>query len=345
MASIYRRGPYQWQVLIRRKGYPTQAKVFETKAEAEAWSKTTESEMVRGVFVSRKEAENTTLSETLDRYLKEITANKKGSYQETRRIKNLKAHTLGKRFLATIQGKDIAEYRDERLGSVSPATVRRELVILSHLFTVASKEWGMTGLGNPVQSIRLPSGRGVSRDRRLKSGEEKNLLRACEEYGGDLPYVVRFALETAMRRGEIAGITWDDVNLKKKTVTLSNTKNGEKRVVSLSSEAISILSAIPRRIDGRVFGYTDPHSITWAFIHACKKAGVEDLTFHDLRHEATSRLFELGLSAEKVKEITGHKTYQMLARYTHLKAEDIAEEIDTLKRLKMKEMAEKVSGK
>jgi hypothetical protein len=106
--------------------------------------------------------------------LKEITAKKKGSYQETRRIENLKAHTLGKRFLATIQGKDIAEYRDERLGSVSPATVRRELVILSHLFTVASKEWGMSGLGNPVQSIRLPSGRGVSRDRRLKPGEEKN---------------------------------------------------------------------------------------------------------------------------------------------------------------------------
>ena len=80
MASIYRRGPYQWQVLIRRKGYPTQAKVFETKAEAEAWSKSTESEMVRGVFVSRKEAENTTLAEALDRYLKEITENKKGAY-------------------------------------------------------------------------------------------------------------------------------------------------------------------------------------------------------------------------------------------------------------------------
>ena len=80
MASIYRRGPYQWQVLIRRKGYPTQAKVLETKAEAEAWSKTTESEMVRGVFVSRKEAENTTLAEALDRYLKEITENKKGAY-------------------------------------------------------------------------------------------------------------------------------------------------------------------------------------------------------------------------------------------------------------------------
>ncbi len=138
----------------------------------------------------------------------------------------------------------------------------------------------MAGLGNPVQSIRLPSGRGVSRDRRLTPGEEEILLEACEEYGGDLPHVVRFALETAMRRGEIAGMTWDDVNFKKKTITLPDTKNGERRVVSLSSDAIGILSTIPRRIDGRVFGYTDPHSITWAFIHACKRAGIEDLTFH-----------------------------------------------------------------
>ena len=95
---------------------------------------------------------------------------------------------------------------------------------------------------------------------------------------------------------------------------------------------MQLKTSIPRRIDGRVFGYTDPHSITWAFIHSCKKAGINGLTFHDLRHETTSRLFELGLSAEKVKRITGHKTYQMLAKYTHLKAEDIAEEIDQLKK-------------
>ena len=198
----------------------------------------------------------------------------------------------------------------------------------------------MSGLGNPVQAIRLPSGRGVSRDRRLNPGEETALLDACEKYGGDLPHVVLLALETAMRRGEIAGMTWDDVDLKKRTVTLPETKTGEVRIVSLSSEAIRILSSIPRRIDGRVFGYTDPHPITWAFIHACKKAGIFGLTFHDLRHEATSRLFELGLSAEKVKKITGHKTYQMLARYTYLKAEDIAEEIGKLKKERSGKTAE-----
>ena len=108
-----------------------------------------------------------------------------------------------------MQGKDIAEYRDERLKSVSAATLRRELVIFSHLFEVARKEWGMEGLANPVKVVRLPSGRGIVRERRLSSFEESALLEACEVYGGDLPHIVRLVLETGMRRGEIAGMIWE----------------------------------------------------------------------------------------------------------------------------------------
>lgn len=125
--------------------------------------------------------------------------------------------------------------------------------------------------------------------------------------------------------GEKAGMTWEMVDLKKRTVTLLDTENGDRRIVPLSPTAVRILERIPRRIDGRVFQYSDPHSITWAFIHACKKAGIKALTFHDLRHEATSRFFEKGLNPMQVAAITGHKTLQMLKRYTHLKAEDLAE--------------------
>ena len=349
MASIYKRGPYQWQVLIRRKGFETQARVFNTKAEAEAWGQVTELEIVRGVFASRKEAESTTLSEALDRYSQEVSSKKKGFYQESRRIENLKRHKLAKRYLASIQGKDIAEYRDERLKSVSQASVRLELALLSHLFNTGIREWGMNGIMNPVTQIRLPK-KATSRDRRLFPGEEEKLLAACDEYGGDLPYVVRSALVTGMRRGELASLTWDNIDLKKRTATLPETKTGEKRSVPLSSEAVQILKDIPRRSDGKVFGFIDSHSITTAFIRSvtrarstyekkCEDEGenpdpalLTDLTFHDLRHEATSRFFELGLRAEKVKEITGHKTYSMLARYTHLKAEDIAIDLDTLKK-------------
>ena len=203
----------------------------------------------------------------------------------------------------------------------------------------------MEGLLNPVQSIRLPSGRGTERDRRLKPEEKAALLKACDDYGGDLPHIVRFALETAMRRGEITDIRWDMVDLKKRTVTIPETKNGEKRIVPLSNEAVRILSTLQRRITGKVFGYTDSHSITQAFIRAlsraksaygkeCAEKGIDpdasflaNLTFHDLRHEATSRLFEKGFNPMEVATITGHKTLQMLKRYTHLKAEDLAKRL------------------
>ena len=351
LASIYKRGPYQWQALIRRKGFETQARVFNTKAEAEVWAKVTESAMIRGVFVSRKEAENTTLAEALDRYLQEVSSKKKGAYQESRRIENLKRHKLAKRYLASIQGKDVAEYRNERLESVFQASVRLELALLSHLFNTAIREWGMTGILNPVAQIRLPN-KATSRDRRLFQGEEERLLSACDEYGGDIPYVVRLALATGMRRGELASLVWDNIDLKKRTATLPETKNGERRIVPLSAEAIHILKNLPRRLDGTVFGFVDSHSITTAFIRCLSRARttyekeckakeekpdpsfLTDLTFHDLRHEATSRFFELGLDTPYVKKITGHKTYQMLDRYTHLRAEDIAEKLDQLNKQK-----------
>ena len=348
MAPYSKRGPYQWQTKIRRKGHPVQTKTFSTRAEAEAWASTVESEMARGVFVSRKEAESTTLTEALDRYEQEISPRKKSHAIEKVYIRTLKKSFLSNRFLAGINGLDISRYRNARLEEVSPTAVRHELSLLSHLFTIAIKEWSMFGLINPVMQIRRPKPN-KSRDRRLLSGEEKALLDACEAYGGDLPHIVEIALETGMRRSEIAGMTWDLVDLKKRTVTLLETKSGESRIVSLSTGAIRILSDLPHRLDGKVWG-VESVSITHAFARAVSRARTAyekecadkkekpdpaflvDLHFHDLRHEATSRFFELGLDATKVKNITGHKTYSMLARYTHLKAEDIAVEIDRLEK-------------
>ena len=229
---------------------------------------------------------------------------------------------MAKRFLSTIQGKDIAAYRDARLKKVGPNTVRNELAILSHLFTIAVKEWGMGGLHNPVQQIRKPAPP-PGRDRRLHPNEEKILQAACPEYNAELSFLVRFALKTAMRRSELAGMTWDLVDIKKRTVTLPETKNGDKRIFPLSSEAIRILSGIPRRIDGRVWK-SEANYFTLAFMRVtararafyekkCEENGAKpdpgflvDLTFHDLRHEATSRFFEKGLNPMQVAAITGH---------------------------------------
>ena len=193
---------------------------------------------------------------------------------------------------------------------------------------------------NPVTQIRKPR-MPKARDRRPKPEELDRIVDATES--SFLPDLVPFAVETAMRQGELAGMAWELVDLKKRTVMLPETKNGEKRIVPLSPEAIRILERIPRRIDGKVWGLDDPHSVTTAFrkalsraraayVKECEEKGTKpdsaflvNLTFHDLRHEATSRFFENGFNPMEVATITGHKTLQMLKRYTPLRAEDLAE--------------------
>ncbi len=323
--ATFRKRSGSWQALVKKKGFGQIGRTFDTKGEAEAWAKIIEAEMVRGVYFSRKEAEATTLSEALDRYEREISSLKKGYLQEKKRIRSWKAHPLAKRFLATIQGKDIAAWRDARIKSGSSAnTVRLDLAIISHLFEIARKEWGMEGLTNPVKAIRMPSPP-AGRDRRLQPGELEKILEFSSE---EMNQVIRFALETAMRRGELAGMTWEMVDLKKRTVTLPETKNGQKRIVPLSSTAVSILKEHlnTRRIDGKVWDI-GLDAISQDFAKACQKAGISGLHFHDLRHEATSRLFEKGFDTMEVRTITGHKTLQMLARYTHLRAEDLVERL------------------
>ena len=249
--ATFRKRSGSWQALVKKKGFGQIARTFDTKAAAEAWAKVTEAEMVRGVFISRKEAENTTLSEALDRYEREVSSSKKGHRREKTRISIWKNHPLAKRVLASIRGNDMAFYKDERLkAGYSANTVRLELAIISHLFEIARKEWGMEGLTNPVKAIRMPSPPAV-RDRRLGPGELEKLLESSSE---EINQVIRFALETAMRRGELAGMTWEMVDLKKRTVTLPETKSGQKRIVPLSSAAISILKDRPgtRRLDGKV---------------------------------------------------------------------------------------------
>ena len=321
--ATFRKRSGSWQALVKKKGFGQIARTFDTKAAAEAWAKVTESEMVRGIFIPRKEAENTTLFEALDRYEREVSSTKKGHRREKTRISIWKNHSLAKRVLASIRGNDMAAHRDDRLkAGYSANTVRLELAIISHLFEIARKEWGMEGLTNPVKAIRMPSPP-AGRDRRLGPGELEKLLESSSE---ELSQVIRFALETAMRRGELAGMTWEMVDLKRRTVTLPETKNGQKRIVPLSSVAVAILKErlSTRRIDGKVWDI-GLDAISQDFAKACQKTGISGLHFHDLRHEATSRLFEKGLNPMQVATITGHKTLQMLKRYTHLKAEDLAE--------------------
>lgn len=347
MASFFKRGVYQWEVKIRRKGYPQICKTFDSKADAETWAWTIESEMKRGIFISRSEAENTTLSEILKRYMKDVTPLKKGAEREKNRIKKWLARPISSRFLATIRGADIAEFRDaERKRGLAENSIRLEITLLSHVFETARTEWKMESLFNPCRSIKLPAG-SKQRDRRLESEEEKYLLAALRAVCRN-PHaapIAQFAVETAMRQSEILGLEWVRVDLKKRIAVLEDTKNGERRIVPLSSNAAEILRAIAPDEDerkGLVFRMTQDGLIR-AFARACEQGRklyrketeqdppsgfLENLRFHDLRHEATSRFFESGrLDMMEVASITGHKTLHMLKRYTHLRAEDLAKKL------------------
>jgi integrase len=337
-----------WQAQIKRKGFPLQVKTFRTKSEATHWATITESEMMRGVFVQRNESEQTTLNALLERYQREVLPTLKGGYREQSRIKALQAG-LGAYSLAALNSAMVAKYRDKRLSTVSaktrrlvgPQTVKHELGLLQRALKMAVMEWGIALPGGiPTAMVKKPS-LPSARDRRLVDNEEERLLaECCNSRNAWLRPCVAFAIETAMRAGEILekwelsketgaqektsiGLQWSDVDLKKRTAHLPKTKNGEARTVPLSSRAAAVLEALPRNLDGRVFG-TTYEGIHQSYVRACKRAAITGLTFHDLRHEATSRLFEKNLNPMQVAAITGHKTLQMLKRYTHLRAEDLA---------------------
>jgi integrase len=325
MASIRKRGDLQWEARIRRKGYPVTCKTFNTKADAEKWSRDVEGEMDRGIFVSRVEAENTTLKEALERFVDEYVPRYKHPKVPQYTAGGLMRRKISSRFLAAIRTKDIAAYIQEReKEGVSGNTIRLDLALLSRLYNIARTSWGMESLVNPVQRVPRPK-ISTGRTRRLEGDEEERLLNACSD---TFRHIVKFALETAMRRGEIASIEWRYVDLKKRTVYLPKTKNNEERTVPLSPLAIHILQDIE---DGKTNGFVfevSPEAITHAFIKACKKARIEDLTFHDLRHEATSRLFEnTDLDVMEIKAITGHRSLQMLARYSHLRTHRLADRL------------------
>lgn len=337
MASIRKRGPYQWEVRIRKKGMPVTCKTFETKFDAEKWAREIESEMDRGVYVSRTEAETTTLREALERYIEEYLPRLAHSQTNVYKARMIQRHRLAEKFMAAIRGKDVAEFIRERQDEgASGNTIRLDLALLSRLFNVAASDWSMESLVNPVARVsrpKLPKGR----ERRLEADEEERLLAAA---GPEMRLIIALALETAMRREDLSTLCWSAIDLDRRTATLFVTKNGETRTLPLSPKAIEILEAIrsaqaaahakngrPPKADDRVFTQS-PSAITQAMRRACREAGIEGLHFHDLRHEATSRLFEnTDLDLMEIKSITGHKTLQMLARYTHLRMDRHADRL------------------
>ncbi|NMZ14960.1 site-specific integrase [Pseudomonas proteolytica] len=278
---------------------------------------------------------NLTLAEALQRYRSQVSILKKGYLQESYRIDQLCRCSLAQKQLREISSPDIATYRDERLlqvnartgKAISTATVRLEMSLLSSLFDIARIEWGATE-SNPVSNVRKPKSP-PGRDRRLLPREERKILRHCHQYPNpELYSIVVLALETAMRQGEILKLTWEHINFKSRVAHLPETKNGTKRDVPLSQKARDALVRLGPKTKGRVFSYTS-NGLKSSWRYMLIKLGIEDLHFHDLRHEACSKLFELGtLDVMEVAAISGHKSLSMLKRYTHLRAARLVKKLE-----------------
>ena len=325
MASIRNRCG-KWQARVR-KGAILAEKSFLNKRDATRWALTVEAQMERGEYQApaSKAAGDApvTLNDILTRYDSEVAPLHR-SLTSSYNIRILK-RTLGDTVLSKFNAQAVAHWRDERLKSVKPPTVARSLNTLSAILNHARKEWCYS-IANPIADIKRPA-QSQSRTRRLGQGEEERLVGTMEPH---YARVVRFALATGMRRGEILSLTWRNVDVVARVALLPMTKNGTARRVPLSSVALKVLEeerqAPVQSIKGVVFDI-HPVAMDKAWRRACRDGGIVDLHFHDLRHEAVSRLFELGLNPMEVASISGHKTLSMLQRYTHLKAEDLARKL------------------
>ena len=343
LATIIKTKTGAWKAIIRQHGQPLKTKTCQLKRDAEDWARDAESDIQKGIYnPGARILRKLLMSEALDRYESNVSPTKRASTQDRESVRFRHLHKyFGQYALTAITPEIVARYRDARLTQGKSAnTVRLELALLGHLYTTAIREWGMSFMRNPVTLIKKPSP-GHGRTRRLSADEEVRLLTACHAHSNPmLTWIVEVALYTGMRQGEILGLHTEQVDIERRIIGLTHTKNGTERTVPLSVRATTVLAtalanpARPRDTNLVFFGDPGHDGVRRPYVTGkvwqtiLTRAGIIDLHFHDLRHEAASRLVEMGLSDLEVAAITGHKSMQMLKRYTHLRAEDLVGKLD-----------------
>jgi len=324
MASIRQRNG-KWQARVIRKGQPPQARTFLSKQDAERWARGVETEIDRGTCTSRTEADRTTLGEVIARYCAEVTPSMRAAHDDLIRLKALQRNPLCANTMSGLTPAKVAAFRDQRLRQVQPGTVIRELAYLSSIINHARREWGIH-CTNSVALVRKPEAP-QGRERLLSANEEALLLAALAPSGGRSPWVrpvVELALQTAMRRGELLGLRWGDVHLTERVAVLPLTKNGDRRLVPLSTGAVRILGALPRALhDDRVFP-VQAAALAKAFDRATARAGLLNLRFHDLRHTAITRMSTKLPNVIELAAVSGHRSLRMLQRYYHPNPQELA---------------------
>ena len=322
--ATFRKRNAKWQAIVRHKSIGTLAKTFPSKLLAQRWSGEQELRLANGSF-GKLLPDAVNLKELLIKYRDTVTPQKRGQAQEHRRINRLLSDPISTTEISQLSSQLLANFRDRRLKDGVRAS-QYDLVIIRHCIKVAIGEWGLLLENNPAERIKLPPSP-KPRERRLKQFEFDRLKAASKRTTNQNVWpVVVFAIETGMRRGEILSLKWESICFDNQIASLAHTKNGSSRNVPLSSKALCVLSEQRERGTALPFPINDnAFRLAWDRLRA--RAGITDLRFHDLRHEAISRFFEQDLSIAEVAAISGHKDPRMLFRYTHLDAIQIAKKL------------------
>jgi integrase len=308
MASITKRKG-RYQVQVRRVGHPSRAKSFHYLADAKKWALKVERDLEMEPQLASEAAKQFTFFELSDRFDQVVIAGLKSASRERSRLRLMK-NRLGDVSVSLIDAQYLAAYRDSRTDLVSSQTIKHEVNLIRRVLRFGIQECGLR-LAEGIPTIRLaklPRGR----SRRLQDGEYDQLIA---NLSAEMRDVVDLALETGMRRSELLQLMTEHVSVTNRLVRVIDPKNGVDRNIPLTGKAYKIVCA--RLAGAKVFSL-QPDSVTKSFLKACRAAGIAGLRFHDLRHEAISRLFEEGLSVAYVASISGHSDYRMLARYVHL---------------------------
>ncbi|MCV0351846.1 MAG: site-specific integrase [Nitratireductor sp.] len=315
MASIRKRND-KYQVQIRRKGFPPVSRCFRNLKDAKEWSRHMETLADRkDLPVDTKVLDSLTLGDLIRRYRDEVVPAKRGAEIETVILNSFLKQPINNRPVSEITTADFVAYRDKRLAEIRPISLKRQLSPISNMFEVAKTDWGLPLKENPLKRLKI-NGTDRRRERRLRAGEYERLIAAANQRRSNyLSPIIGFALETAMRRGEILAMRWDDVDMDRRSILIPESKNGFSRIIPLTEGAATILGKL-KRCDENVFPVTAV-ALRQIWDRTTRNAGITDLHFHDLRHEAISRLFELGLTTPEVASISGHRDMRMLFRYAH----------------------------
>lgn len=330
MASVRKLKTGVWIATVRRAGHPSKSKCFKSKTEAVRWSVDHEAWVMQQPAQGAHPRSNLRLYELLDWFDKVQVPKYRSRATALGITKSLRSH-LPNCDLRQLTPDSVARYRDTRLtAGRSGSTVVRELNVLTRAINLAKKELGVQLPANPAQEVVRPKVNPPKDRRPLQKELNKILDTAFKKGAPELAWSLELAIETGMRLGELMSIRIEDVNFPSRTIRLIRTKNGEQRDVPLSKKGYELVQHLKggRNTGELLYRWKTPEGLKSAWRRLRQEAGIQGLRFHDLRHEAASRFFEKGLNQFQVAAITGHKTLQMLKRYTHLRATDLAKLLD-----------------